>query len=797
MMPKLKLLLFFIIFLATSVLAAANSYIESLVSINRYPQNSDFFEDYQMQLQTTPVINPAINGILYPVIGFPAMVTPDEPCFSVIFRYTGNPDIEYLKVVRFDEGGMTEFLNLGGNFNVMTINEEAKIGKITACNIFLPEAKYDIVLKLHGENETVSRNALFFPHYEESDPTRFLIVADPQIEDLLSRTADSMNFNPENYPFHADKSLLNYDQQFGITKATFSHLNSAVCDFSIMLGDIVYGINFQQEYTEFYDMMLRLEIPMFSIPGNHDGYAHFTQEEDLNSPLSQDGLEYWKKFFGPMNNAFSFRNKTYLLLNTYDGTPQRRASSSVALEEIGASPVANWGGYLAERTLNWAKTVIEDNDVPAVFGHMLPLGQDGTGKYHANQKFTKIVGTASVIQDQEWNFDSASWDSDVFDGISNETQKYNNGLLLASFLTKKAKPPIYFSGHTHHDQVYTFEKGTKLLENVNIDLTTPEKMEFIMTTTMATKGSGKYWGFRRVEMSDDEISYNYTCERFEDCGIDKSNHGMQSVPSGNLWVNYSWKSASGDKESIFAGGDGAASSVKAEIVNYLPTEEEITLRFVMPVTQYGYKLDNENFKIVDAAASNDLSKVVIIAKGKIAAGSTFDAFYNRNFTKTADFVTISHVSEGDSPVPDVDFPEKIEISDSGIDGAHASVKNPQYFSSLIWQAEINGTFADFASGESVDMEDIVPSLGNPARFSMRYTTPDGIAGKLDLTAEIEENYDCCAETDDDETTDEDEAAVSDEDLTPAEDNTETETDSDNEPATTKKSGSSGCSALIL
>jgi len=788
-----KFSVLFFIFFSFSALSAG-SYIESLVSINRYPQNSDFFEDYQKQQQATPVINPPINGILYPVIGFPAMVTPDEPCFSVIFRYTEDPDIEYLKVVRFDEDGMTEYLNLGGNFKADIINSNIKIGKIMACNMFLPEAKYDIVLKLYGKDEVVSRNALFFPHYEESDPTRFLIVADPQIEDLLSRTAGSMNFNPENYPFHADKSLLNYDQQFGITKATFSQLNSAVCDFSIMLGDIVYGINFQQEYAEFYDMMLRLEIPMFSIPGNHDGYAHFTQEEDLNSPLSQDGLEYWKKFFGPLNNAFSFRNKTYLLLNTYDGTPQRRASSSVALDELGASPVANWGGYLAEKTLAWAKTVLEDNDVPAVFGHMLPLGQDGTGKYHANQKFTKLVGTASVIQNQEWNFDSSGWDSDRTDGIANETQKYNNGILLASFLTKKAKPPVYFSGHTHHDKVYTFEKGTKLLEDVDVDLTTPEKMEFIMTTTMATKGSGDYWGFRRVEMSDDEVSYNYTCERFEDCGIDKSNRGMQSVPSGNLWVNYSWERSSGKKESIFTGGDGAASSVTAEIVNYLPTEEEITLRFLLPATKTGYKLDNENFKFVDAVVSNDLSKVIIIVKGSVAAGSALDAFYNRNFTKATDFVTISPASEGNSPVPDVDFPKKIEITDSGIDGAHASVKNPQYFSTLIWRAEINGKFSDFASGESVDMENIVDSLGNPAHVSLRYTTPDGIYGKLDFTAEIEENYDCCADTGDEP---EDEDTVSDEEEEPVPEETADTSKTEESWETEQAEKSKGCAITII
>ena len=102
-MKKLKISVFFLIFLVISVLDAGNPK-ESMASINRFPQNSDFFEDYQIQTQTKAILDPAINGILYPVIGFPAMVTPDEPCFSVIFRHDHfSPNLYYsvkVKLVR-------------------------------------------------------------------------------------------------------------------------------------------------------------------------------------------------------------------------------------------------------------------------------------------------------------------------------------------------------------------------------------------------------------------------------------------------------------------------------------------------------------------------------------------------------------------------------------------------------------------------------------------------------------------------------------------------------------------------
>ena len=319
-MQKLKGSVFFLVFLVISLLCAK----ESMVSVNRWSSTDNYpdsFEDYLQTTQTKAILDPKINGILYPVIGFPAMVTPDEPCFSVIFRHENNFYCEDVvaKIIRIDDNGRTEYLTMRSRMDnhFISAGEHHRklrndIQKVMFCpDIILPEAKYDLVVKVLGEEEEmISRNAVFFPHYEEDDPAKFLIVADPQIEDLLSKRTDDMNFNPENYPFHAENSPLNYDQQFGIIKATFSHLNSADTNFSIMLGDIAYGINYQQEYMDFYNLMTNLEIPMFSIPGNHDGYAQFTTVDDLTSPLESDGLEYWAKFLGPMNNAFNFRNKT-------------------------------------------------------------------------------------------------------------------------------------------------------------------------------------------------------------------------------------------------------------------------------------------------------------------------------------------------------------------------------------------------------------------------------------------------------------------------------------------------------
>ena len=94
------------------------------------------------------------------------------------------------------------------------------------------------------------------------------------------------------------------------------------------------------------------------------------------------------------------------------------------------------------------------------------------------------------------------------------------------------------------------------------------------------------------------------------------------------------------------------------------------------------------------------------------------------------------------------------------------------------------------------MENIVDSLGNPAHVSLRYTTPDGISGKLDFTAEIEENYDCCAETGDEDIPDE-ETVESTPDEEPAQESGDPGSEIPENPAKTEKKSGSGCSTIIL
>ncbi len=732
-------------------------YSESMLSINRCTSKymTAFTpEDYRQTMQTAVIHDYPINGILYPVIGFPSMLTGDFFSLTVIFRLEHDIsfsayEVEYVKIFRTDENGKDEFLMLHpaySDFDRYSYEQYVdKIGPDTwLLRIFvpyrLPEAGYDIALKIRGGEEMISRNAVFFPRYEYEDPTKFIVFSN--LQRAGNDQSEDLDFNSGEYPCQ------NGDPQKGIVDAAFSQFNAGSSHFAVMLGDAVNGTDFHNEYSDFYDLTLNLEIPMFAVPGERDLLTRFASNDGGTTSLPEfDGLEYWSKFIGPTNNAFLL-GRIYLMLNTSEGTAQKRASEETS------------GFELQPETLEWLEGV-SGYEYAAVFGHFAP-----TGKTHSSE----------------------------------------TGREFLKILTNKNYPPVYFSGHDRQDSVSVFDPGSELVENSGIFAN--KKMEFVSTAPLSGSGKG-YRGFRKVEVISvensnaeflyNDVSYNYTCGRYENCQPDDpEKRGMQSVPAGNMWVKYSWESGSGEKESLFSGGDGSSESVTAEIVNWLPTDEEVTLRFIMPAAEYGYKLDNSKFKFADAVASSDLSTVFLTVKGRIPAGSTLDNFYDKNFTKFTDYVTISPSTQGVKAVPEAHFPEKIVIN--GVTQYGAYVKNYRDFSSLIWQVQIqymgsDPKIFDFAAGEGIDLNDIVEKTYS-RKYYLRYTTPDGISGRLEFTPEIEEDYDngCCDgyDEEDDHGTDTGSGGHGTDSGS-----SDSGSDSGEESGSSQKKSGSGCSTMVL
>jgi len=366
--------------------------------------------------------------------------------------------------------------------------------------------------------------------------------------------------------------------------------------------------------------------------------------------------------------------------------------------------VSNWGGFLTFESLFWAERILNDYDVFGLFSHMMPLGQNATGKYHKMKKFPKesIIG---VSDSQEWNIESSEYDSNPTDLIFNETSISNTGVALAAKMATKSSAPIYFSGHTHIDKVFTFETGEQLVEGSGVIAT--KDMEFIMTTTAATSGSG-YWGIRKVKVDEEgDVDYNYYCDRGVSCRptYDDEKKGFQSIPAGNIWTNYKWVNNETEDSSIFIGGDGTTDTVNAEVMNYLPTDENITLRFILPISERGYSITNKSFSITNGAVSKDMSAVFLTVEGTISAGTTFEQFQSKDFSRKSEFVTLAP-SLDEILIPELSYPLSIFENEP----LTAQVVNSDDFVSLIWLrnkievaqgAEFSETFDNYQSTETI------------------------------------------------------------------------------------------------
>jgi Calcineurin-like phosphoesterase/IPT/TIG domain len=134
--------------------------------------------------------------------------------------------------------------------------------------------------------------------------------------------------------------------------ATYYHksiqqMNRARPDFLVYTGDYDFGLTwlYKQNYADFdayknspwsdkyyetwfeldwfYTETLKLDVPVFMVPGNHDGWARYDQ---LNVSLEEDYLASWRALFGPHYFSFDYGpDNHFTAINSMDWTPVQRS----------------------------------------------------------------------------------------------------------------------------------------------------------------------------------------------------------------------------------------------------------------------------------------------------------------------------------------------------------------------------------------------------------------------------------------------------------------------------------------
>lgn len=227
-------------------------------------------------------------------------------------------------------------------------------------------------------------------------------------------------------------------------KKCIEEINLLHPDFVIISGDLVYGqlypYEYSREYKKCYEMIQLFDVPTFLCPGNHDGYNRFRE----------DGLDFWKTYFGSLYYSFDYGDYHFTAINSYDAPAPLRAC-------ILFIPL-NWGGYISDSQLQWIETDLSShqNQSLFVFLHHNPLwetlNESFTGQSYQNREELKILAN-----------------------------NYGVDMVLA--------------GHIHEDSVNIVNNTT-----------------YLTTTTPAseTRNEDGYWGFRMIDIQRGKIeAYNY------------------------------------------------------------------------------------------------------------------------------------------------------------------------------------------------------------------------------------------------------------------------------------------------
>lgn len=454
---------------------------------------------------------------------------------------------------------------------------------------------YDLRVMGPGVDET-QQNAVRVLGHKTRDAFRIAMVADHQLWDPSYRLS-GRGITTGTYPRSVGE-----EKNISVTMQGFRELRLLDPDFVINAGDMVFGVDFPKEYAQARGLMVDARLPVFAIPGNHDGYADYVVKlradaltmvtgvvtckkhlagemtwgkawsfisclygdvkELLYADLHRDGLVYWKRQLGPTTYAFDHGQMRFVGLNTYGGTPERRHAFSIFMDafdlRLGVPAVDNYGGYLTKEQLDFvrreARRASKEGRTLVVFGHHDPRGNPTGRRFHANEAFP--TDPVSMGGFEEWNYDSKQWDSDRSDARKDETSTRHSGLELLKILATHGG--YYLCGHVHHDERTVYEPGSKIL-----GVPVRKRLEVIRATTAAAGCTGRgYWGYRLLEVKGRRITT-------ADYDLAK---GLPSVPVGNLWIKHT-----------------AGPPHDVHLTTHLPRPTRVVVQVTVPASEAGYR----------------------------------------------------------------------------------------------------------------------------------------------------------------------------------------------------------------
>jgi hypothetical protein len=479
--------------------------------------------------------------------------------------------------------------------------------------------------------------------------------------------------------------------------ATYYHksiqqMNRARPDFLVYTGDYDFGLTwlYRQDYADFsayqdspwndkyyetwfeldwfYAETLRLEVPVFMAPGNHDGWARYDQ---LNQGLEEDYLDSWRNLFGPRYFSFDYGpDNHFTAVNSMDWTPAERSLHWAG--PPGLLGPYQWQGQVTGGgdafAAGWTQEREDAIDEADFTGQLKWLKQDLEA--HASSKMK-----AMLIHHDPWKLNGSGSmfeHMDIIPGVLPAGGRGTGRLSLIK-LMRENNVALVLSGHDHSDCYGSigWKAGGGEIKFVNT------------TSTQSPDGDWQsrwdYPGYRFIHVKDGEVENFYYL-----LADDKDGNPLQYS-----WPFYQGTNVGGPTnlhdlvdpaiETAWDPRPGSAESVACTITNHL-TGYEITpgggwsgdldgvfMEFPMPYLSGGYYYTVANGTFVEVFDDE--------AADHRTYGVTTDVSHAPDQATPA----VKTVTVSKSAIPDTQAPvcTSFTINDGAAtsDGAHVMLTN--------------------------------------------------------------------------------------------------------------------------
>jgi len=429
---------------------------------------------------------PRINELIWPTIGYPAMVMPGEELTLELDLWTGEESSQeevsgwhaYLSPSRNDLDGLVYELELedartGSSERWPYRSAEGRSEEVWHASFRIPQDAvpelYDLNVEVDVGEEHVGD---FQPHavgvtQDTDGDFTFITLSDIHVHERDNSTLFATQTN---------KGISEFGDPIFLEEA-IRQVNLIRPDFVLMLGDFIRGQRrpgeLLSEYERFYETLLQLGVPAFLLPGNHDGYVN-----------EIDGLRWFENNIGPLYYSFDVDDCHFTCLNTYEWPEDDRLVMNKLLymeprkwqgQVLGAEDERDPSTYYGQ--LAWLNEDLAANrgaDLEMVALHHDPYTPDGKGFSYSNVVYGLVYVSAGGGQGKQALLDTVS----------------RHGV------------DAVFGGHRHTDEIAWVprEDGAG------------ETMYSCQTCVYFDHGgeSDHYPGYRLVEVEDGEItSYAY------------------------------------------------------------------------------------------------------------------------------------------------------------------------------------------------------------------------------------------------------------------------------------------------